>query len=277
LSEVSGGPVEAKSRRRHDELLETFQAIDACLACYYAGHVAIYRPLSSQLRLLYCDKSRRRDNSLLTRCFTGLQLQGIKRIERIRATDRSRLDSWGFSLEGTGLEDLWVARMPFTVTTYENGLRVADLDLDDSAPQLMLDRWLDQEVTLHPGLVTIRDVIISVAHKGGGVHVDDDLDRHLLALRQLRPCHLGAHVLFIVAIARFSQGVGARYAQFRERVGYFGDIGALEFDPDHPSASRMAQVEPDVVGRAVHQGGLLMVENLGDKSAENTRLIPRRD
>ena len=266
------------SKRRHDELLETFRAVDACLACYYAGHQAIYRPLASQLRLLYCDESRKRDNSLLVRCFSGLQLTRIKPIEWIPIADLpARRDFLAhLRIAGKNASGLVVAKMPFTVTTYANGLTVADMDADCAAPALDLPEWLAQEVTIHPGLLTIRSIIIAVANQGGGIHVADDPNRHLRNLRKLRPAHVRSDILFTVAIGRFTQEVGVLYAQLRDRVGYDGDLGHVDFDPEHPTAREMARVNPEITGPPLHQEGLLAVRNTGGVSASNVRLSAAR-
>jgi hypothetical protein len=261
--------VDEASKHRHDELLQTFQAVDACLAGYYAGRQAIYRPLAGQLRLLYCDRSRRGDHSLLARCFSGLELAAVKRVEWIPAAQLSSRTDILSKLRVTAEKAtaLQVAKMPFTVTTYANGLAVADLDIVDGAATLPLDEWLGQDVTIHPGRITIREVISATASQGGGVHLDDNAGRQLRRLKQLRPAHIGSDILFVVAIARFTQAFGGLYAQFRDRIGYDGDIASVEFDPEHPVAKRTAQIDPGVTGPALHVESLFGVKNVGPDDA----------
>ena len=262
------------SKHRHDELLQTFQAVDACLAGYYAGRQAIYRPLAGQLRLLYCDRRRRGDCALLARCFSGLELAAVRRIEWTPAAELSSrtdiLSKLRVTTENSAA--LQVAKMPFTVTTYENGLAVADLDIADGVTALPLNEWLGQEVTIYPGQITIRDVISATASQGGGVHLDDNPGRQLRRLKQLRPAHIGSDILFVVAVARFTQAFGGLYAQFRDRIGYDGDLASVEFDPEHPVAKRMAQIDPGVTGRALHVESLFGVKNVGPDVATGVKV-----
>lgn len=265
------------SKRRHDELLQTFEAVDACLAGYYAGHQAIYRPLAGQLRLLFCDERRQGDRSLLVRCFSGLELTPVKRIEWIPVADlSSRTDILGHKrVTADNPSALVVAKMPFSVATYANGLTVADLDVIEDGASLPLREWLAQEVTTHPGRIRIRDIITVTANQGGGAHVDDNPNRQLRRLRQLRPAGVPSDILFNVAIARFTQELGAQYAQFRERVGYDGDIASVAFDPEHPAAKRMARVDPAVTGPLLQVESLFAVREDGPDDATGVKLAPR--
>jgi hypothetical protein len=257
-----------ESRRRHDELLETFRAIDSCLRAYYSGSVEIYRPLASQLRLLFCDRSRKRDGSLIARCFRCLELQPIAPIEWVPVADLpTRTDLLGsVRITGHNAHLLEVAKMPFTVTEFQNGLEIADLDLDAGKAPIPLAPWLDQCVTIHTGFLTIRDIILSVANKGGGAHVDDQPNRQLKDLKRLRPVRLGAHVLFTIAIGRFAQLLGALYAQFRDRVGYEGDLGTFEPDLNHPTFANMAIPDQTTTGGAKWRQSLLAVRNIGRRA-----------
>lgn len=253
------------SNRRHDELLDTFRALDGCLRAYYSGTPEVYRPIATQLRLLFCDRNRRRDSSLLVRCFEPLDLHPIAQIEWVPATELpERTDHMGtLRIAGHNAHLLVVAKMPFTVTKYRNGLEIADLDLDSVGDPIPIASWLGQIVSIHPGLLTVRDIILSVANKGGGAHVDDEPNRELKEMKRLRPATLGAHILFTIAIARFAQRLGAVYAQFRERIGYEGDLGAFVPDPDHPTITSMATPDLASTGGPVWQQALYAIHNVG--------------
>ena len=256
-----------ESRRRHDFLLETFQAIDGCLFAYYHGHTAVYRPMASQLRLLFDDPSRKRGNrALLLRCFDSLELPAMRPIEHVPVLELPRRSDFlgQYRVTGPDLETLEIVKMPFTVTIYQNGLQVSDLDFDADPSYQTIERWLDQVISTHSSFLTIRKTISSVANKGGGVHVDDQPDRHVRHLERLRPAELGSNVLFIVAIARFVQEFGIPYKQLRERVGYDGRIDEIEVDQNHPTITDMVDVEEALTGPPVAKHGIFKVHRRRD-------------
>jgi len=51
--------------RHFNEALEVFKVIDCCLACIYDGKTFMYRPLSGQLRILFCDFEKKKNKALL--------------------------------------------------------------------------------------------------------------------------------------------------------------------------------------------------------------------
>jgi hypothetical protein len=111
--------------------------------------------------------------------------------------------------------------MPFMITEYPTGLQVADLEFMPG--QLVsLHEWVDQLVMILPSEVSIREVVRSVADKGGGAHVDDELSKALEGMMISGPQGLGVHVLFVIALGRLAQEIGLFYVQFREQ---FGDTG----------------------------------------------------
>lgn len=209
-------------KRRHDELVECFTVIDTCLGSYYQGATHMYRPLSVQLRILYCDR-----NPLLTRVFPDLQINPLKPIEWLEPSEvlLFRESAARLSVGGPPEATYRLARMPFMITSYSNGLQVADLELVQGQ-LLPVAKWLAQIVTIHPGELSIRDLIRSVANKGGGAHVDDEVGVPLTHMMAIRPRGLGSHVLFPVALARFAQQMGLFYAQFPELYGYSGSCMA---------------------------------------------------
>jgi hypothetical protein len=93
-----------------------------------------------------------------------------------------------------------LARMPFLITMYENGLQVADLQFAPAGKMLPLDQWMEQRVTLYPVELSLRETVRSVADKGGGSHVDDNLNPTLRHMYQTGPSGVGVHVLFSIAV-----------------------------------------------------------------------------
>ncbi len=271
--------MKSESKRRHDYLLETFQALEGCLFAYYGGHLASYRPMASQLRLLLHDPSKRGNRALFFRCFQDPELSRIRPIEWIPVGQLpKRTDLLGmFRVTGADPDSLEIVKMPFTVTIYQNGLQVADLDIEDGPVPIPLREWLKQTISTNTGLLTIRDTIAAVANKGGGVHVDDHPDRHLKNLQRLRPAEIGAHILFIVAIARYIQLLGIQYKQFRDKIGYDGRMDQIVFDPEHPSAMQMVNVDLELTGPAVAVQSLCAVRRLpGGNPNDSTQPVTLR-
>lgn len=245
--------------RRHGELAECFAVIDTCLATYYAGATHMYRPLAGQLRILLCDK-----RPLLTRVFPTLAIGALRPIEWLDPDQVALFDSSPARLAVCHAPDqeFRLARMPFLVTAYENGLQVADLEFASGGQLLRLDKWMDQHITLYPGELSLRETIRSVADKGGGAHVDDKINRPLNEMYQTGPAGVGVHVLFSIAVGRFAQRIGLHYAQFVERFGHHGRLEDLVFDPEHATARASAQVPADLESRQRHQYALTSLKRI---------------
>jgi hypothetical protein len=225
--------------RQHDELAECFAVIDTCLGSYYDGARHMYRPLVGQLRILLCDKP-----PLLSRVFPNLQLGALRPIEWLAPPGAALFENTEtrLAVEHPPDQEFRLAQMPFLITEYENGLQVADLRLEESNRLLPLDQWMDQLVTVYPSKLSLREIIRSIADKGGGARVDDKVNNALRDMRVTGPSGVGVHVLFSVAVGRCVQEIGVHYAQFRERFGYRGRLQNVTVDPDHPSAKNKAKV-----------------------------------
>jgi hypothetical protein len=231
-------PEEVK-RRRHDELAECFAVIDTCLGTYYDGATHMYRPLAAQLRILLCDKP-----PLLSRVFPNLRIGALRPIEWLEPPGATRFEDTEMRLavEHPQDQEFRLAQMPFLITEYENGLQVADLELEASNQMLPLDTWMDQLVTVYPSKLSLREIIRSVADKGGGVHVDDRVNNALRDMRVTGPSDVGVHVLFTVAVGRYAQKIGLYYAQLTERFGSRGSLQDITVDPEHPTVKNRAKV-----------------------------------
>jgi hypothetical protein len=234
----------AVKNRLHDELQESFRVIDSCLRAYYSGETHMYRPLAGQLRIILCD-----EKPLLLRIFPTLATTPLRAISWHAIDDPSAFPP-GMPPQRIIHEpgqELRLARMPFRVTRFANGLQVADLDTDSSKPTLRLDRWLDQTITTAPNELTVKDVIRLVADKGGGAHVDNHLGEKLSSLVSTGPHGVGAHQLLMVGFGRWAQELGLHYEQFREAFGYGpGRLQDVTFDPAHPSVHKAAKVPDDL-------------------------------
>lgn len=187
----------------------------------------MYRPLAAQLRIVLCDKP-----PLLSRVVPDLRLGTLPPTEWVDPSKASAFDDdvrLGFDAPPN--QEFRVAEMPFRITEYENGLQVADLQFDESKQALALDTWMDQTLTVYPLKTSPREIIRSVADKGGGAHVDDKLNHTLRLTRTTGPSGVGVHILFTVAMGRCVQKIGSHFAQF------FGESGQNE---------AQAPKEPDV-------------------------------
>ncbi len=239
--------------RRHGELAECFAVIDTCLAAYYAGAKHMYRPLAGQLRILLCDRP-----PLLTRVFPTLAIGALRAIEWLEPDQVTLFDNnpARVGVQHPPDQELRLARMPFLITAYENGLQVADLQVAPGGETLPLDEWMDQRITLHPVELSLRETIRSVANKGGGAHVDDDVNSALHHMYRTGPAGVGVHVLFTIAVGRFAQQIGLHYAQFVERFGYHGKLEDVLFDPEHATVRASAQVSSELESGPRHQYAL---------------------
>ncbi len=161
---------EELKKRRHEELAECFAVIDSCLACYYRGEKHMYRPLAGQLRILLSDKQ-----PLLTRVFPTLKIGSVRKIEwsTLDETELFEGSDTRLKVQHPQGQEFKLATMPFHITKYSNGLQSADLVLEPQGRLLSLGAWMDQKVTIYPSEVTLREVVKSVANKGGGAHIDD--------------------------------------------------------------------------------------------------------
>jgi hypothetical protein len=231
---------EEVKKHRREELAECIAVINTCLGCYYRGARHMYRPLAAQLRIVLCDKP-----PLLSRVVPDLRLGALPPVEWVDPSEASAFDGdvrLGFDAPPN--QEFRVAEMPFRITEYENGLQVADLRFDESKQTLALDTWMDQMLTVYPLETSLREIIRSVADKGGGAHVDDKLNRTLRLTRTTGPSGVGVHILFTVAMGRCVQKIGRHFTQF------FGGSGQNEAQvPEEPDVNPKYEYTMTVVMR----------------------------
>ena len=180
------------------ELKICFELIDTILECHYAGKKNMYRLLAGQLRILLCHKNR--GNMLLPRVFPEIVLSSLKTIDW---SDEKNEEIMMHDPNG----DARISRMPFEIIRYSNGLVVADLFFNKDE---MLDTksWINQALTYNPTPLTINDIIIHIAEKGGGAHVDNSPSPQLRYMRQRTPTGQTYAEMFIIALARTVQLIG---------------------------------------------------------------------
>lgn len=208
MGEVSDQVLSAEVKeRRHEELAECFAVIDTCLRCYYDGETHMYRALAGQLRILLCNVHGQKP--LLSRVFPDLQLNCLKPIEWLIPSDLEIFPGSDarLAVDPSPGEEFRLARMPFLMTVYPNGLQIADLQFM-KGKLITLNDWTKQLVRVSPSEISIDETIRSVADKGGGAHVDDTPNQALQGMMVTGPRRLGVHILFVVALGRLAQEIG---------------------------------------------------------------------
>lgn len=238
------------------EAIELFKVIDSCLLCYYNGHYHMYRPLAAQLRILFCDYQRRNNNALLAKLFNGLLLPTIQEAQYVELGSPEHLNGPAKNFGAMPIDHAIkpkIASMPFEVTQFNNGLEICDLLLKEPQKHISLEEWLQKPITKHPRIVTIVDLIRSVADRGGGAHINQTVDNFLKLLKTSTPasCKMGFDALFTIALGRFAQQIGFMVVQFYEKMGTKGKIDDLMkvFDQNHPSIVNSAKIPSELLSQ----------------------------
>jgi hypothetical protein len=233
------------------EAIELFKVIDTCLACYYNGQYFMYRPLAAQLRILFCDfekkKGKTKNNALLNKLFKNIELPTIQDAQYYDLGSQEHLNGpaknfWALPTDENIKPK--IASMPFEITRFQNGLEVCDLTLQEPQNPIPLDEWLQKPISKHPEIISIVDLIRTVADRGGGAHIHPTVDKFLNLLKTSTPCRMGYDALFTIALGRFAQQVGFMVIQFYEKLGTKGKIDDLMkiFDQNHSSICNSAKV-----------------------------------
>lgn len=224
-----------------EEAIECFRVIDSSLRCIYAGEIHMYRALSAQLRILLCDSSR----PLLTRLFSNLQLQSLQTVKSYQPGDFPPELEHLNSLDIIGSGEFTISCMPFEARVYINGVEDCHPLLEASGALLPLDQWVDQFVSVHPVPVTVRQVIKTVADRGGGAHVHKSKDALLSGLQGMSPGKLHLAALVIVAVSKVMQQIGFAVMQHYEKNGAKVGLPLAPIDRSHPSVIASAKVPED--------------------------------
>ena len=196
-----------------EEAIECFRVIESSLRCIYAGELHMYRPLSAQLRILLCDSPK----PLLTRLFSNLELQALQPVKSYQPgafpSHLAHLNGLYFSSPG----HVVVSCMPFEARIFVNGTEDCVPLLSTGEPLLLIETWIEQIVSAHPVPVTVRQLIRTVADRGGGAHVHKSEDALLSGLQGMSPGKLHLAALVIIAISKIMQQVGHSVIQLYDK------------------------------------------------------------
>ncbi|MEW5824163.1 MAG: hypothetical protein AB1766_07420 [Pseudomonadota bacterium] len=238
-----------------EEALECFSVIESSLRCIYAGEIHMYRALSAQLRILLCDSPK----PLLVRLFSNLELQSLEPAKSYEPgsfpPELKHLNAIGISGSGP----MAVSCMPFEARIFFNGIEDCRPLLSSTAPLLPIDAWVDQVVSVHPVPVTVRQVIKTVADRGGGAHVHKSKDALLAGLQGLAPGKLHLAALVIIAISKVMQQLGLSVVQLYEKSGPKGGLPLEHFDDQHPTVLASARVPAECLKHPYQAINLLSV------------------
>lgn len=241
-----------------EEAIECFRVIESSLRCIYAGEIYMYRALSAQLRILLCDSPK----PLLTRLFSNLQLQSLQPVQSYQPgafpPELGHINSVAIS----GAGQFVISCMPFEAHLFYNGVEDCRPLLSANGALLPIDQWVDQIVSVHPVPVTIRQVIKTVADRGGGAHVHKSKDALLSGLRGMSPGKLHLAALVVIAVSKVMQQLGLSVIQLYEKSGVKGSLPLVDFDSNHPSVLASAKVPDECLKRPYHVFNLLSVSNV---------------
>lgn len=193
------------------ETLESFKTINDCLSLYYKGKQHMFKPIAGQLRILYCDRNKDKDNSLLHHIYPDLKLIAIHKYEFTKEMQGNKVIV--HDKNGNEISDHGIVIRPecYIITEQRDGLQIADLDLSKSPRYLSLQDWCNQLVDMHHNL-SVQEIIRSVADKGGGAHLDIKDNQALSTMKRGGPAKVGLHILFIIALARFTMKIARQFA-----------------------------------------------------------------
>lgn len=195
-----------------EQLYEAFLVIDSCLASYYQKNYHMYKPLAAQLRLIFCDSNRKQDNSLITRVYPNLVVSRIKSIEWDK---KAEINQTNIEIISPSNGEIFVSTMPFDIMQYCNGLAVANLIPCPSKDMLLISKWVNQCLTYSPTPLTIKEIIRTIADKGGGAHIDSNPSEFQKAMSQLTCVGRSYDEMFIIAMARFAQNMGMKIFDYQ--------------------------------------------------------------
>jgi hypothetical protein len=183
---------------------ECLQVVDTCLASIYKGENHMYRALAGQLRILWCDKNRGKDISLLIKLHNNLK------IRKLRPVNWSDKGSGSLAMIQGPSSTNRIGRMPFEIVKFSNGLVVSNFLYDNSEEVLDIKNWIEQSINFFPTPVTIKEVVRDVADKGGGAHVDKNASYKLNLLYQKAPTGTPYAEVFTLALGRLTQHIGEK-------------------------------------------------------------------
>lgn len=201
------------SKKLVKDALDSFLTIHDCLSLYYQGKQHMFKPIAGQLRILYCDTNRGKDNALLNHIYPDLKLISFQNYELKKEHDDLKIKVVAYDNNGYEVTNHGLSIQPgcYSITQKSNGLQFADLDLSNPPTYLSLQEWCDQLVDSHYNL-KVKDIIRSVADKGGGSHIDVQDNPELSLMKKTGPAGVGLHILFVIALARYTVKFAKQFA-----------------------------------------------------------------
>lgn len=192
------------NQKNLENLLDSLDIIERNCQSFHEGHYPDYQTVAGKLRILLCDTNRGIDNSLALKVFPELRLHPMRNAltaekVRIRLEELRKIDpSVGYPIH-------WE---PYGITGIPAQVKYVNVfDLEGS--NIPLTEWLNQYgVILDATPFTLKDMIKSVADKGGGAHFDENPNDYLAKASKV--WHQGAqrrgtgqHEPIIIAIGEY--------------------------------------------------------------------------
>lgn len=241
-----------------EEALECFQVIDSSLRCIYAGENHMYRTLSVQLRILLCDSPK----PLLVRLFPNLKLQCLQPVKAFQPGNFPPELKHLNTVPVSGPQPMAISCMPFEARIYSNGVEDCQPLLNADGSLLPIEDWVEQVISVHPVPVTVRQLIRTVADRGGGAHVHKAKDPLLFGLKGIGPGKLHLAALVLIAVSKVMQQLGLSVVQLYEKNGPKGSLPLNDFNHLHPSVLVSARVPAECLQHSYQALNLLSVGNI---------------
>lgn len=187
----------------HGDILNSLGNLQELIKLANQGRRLLYIPIAVELRKLLCDIYRGKDNSLLTKRFSNVELHPI--------IFDDELKKW-IAADGKLAEHRLIAMFTGQFsTTIGEGVSGFIL-FDETQSPLGLQKWLNQKILFltniegDSGFISIRELIRSVADKEGA-HADDNYDATLRMTKSAKLYHRqkqeDTHVQYIIAIGTY--------------------------------------------------------------------------
>lgn len=189
-------------KRLIKEAFDAFRTISDCLSLYYKGRPHMFKPIAGQLRILFCDTNRNEDNSLLKHLYPDLRLIAFRKSEY--STEHAQIKVVAYDEKGNVVPNaMKIKEACYSIVKDKSGIAYPDIDLADPIIYLTLEDWRKQLIDDELGL-TVKDIIRTIADKGGGAHIDLVQNDKLKIMKKNTPANIDYQVLFIIALARYT-------------------------------------------------------------------------
>ncbi|MGZ4159736.1 MAG: hypothetical protein ACXVNF_02900, partial [Neobacillus sp.] len=189
--EINAEQFDAKKIKQIKGAIDCFKIIHTCLKGYIDGQQYMYKPISSQLRTLFCETKRnkdgtlKKDESLIYRIHPDIKLLAF--------TEIKFEDQTSFPIS--------IASMPYFITAYSDGIVDAKFDIAPPYRYISLEDWRNQVIDLEYTF-NVEDIIRKVADQEAS-HLDDNNCPKLEIMRKHNPTNVGSNILFTIALAHY--------------------------------------------------------------------------